>query len=178
MLKEVAKDYIRSCLLEAKWLKEGYMPTVEEYVSNAWVTVAQALMIARSYVGMGDLVTELIDDIATHREEQERDHIPSCIECYIKETGALEEEACEFFSKQVEDAWKVINQESLRPTKVPFPLVMPTINLTRVGHVIYGDNDLLMLGKKWLTTSNRFLFTQLFKIIVLMTNIVAPYVCL
>lgn len=34
------------------------MPTLEEYMSNAMVTVGQALMIARSYVGRGDMVTE------------------------------------------------------------------------------------------------------------------------
>ncbi|KAK1422841.1 hypothetical protein QVD17_18130 [Tagetes erecta] len=160
--KEMAKKYVRSLLVEAKWLKEGYMPTLEEYMSNAVVTVGQALMIARSYVGRDEMVTEdtfkwvatdppivkasclifrLMDDITSHEEEQKRNHIPSCVECYIKETGASEEEACEFFSKQVEDAWKVINQESLRPTHVPFPLLMPPINFARICDVLYIDND-------------------------------------
>nr|GEV27659.1 (E)-beta-farnesene synthase-like [Tanacetum cinerariifolium] len=146
-IKEMAKEYTRSLLLEAKWLKEGYMPTLEEYMSNSLVTGGYALMTARSYVGReDDVVTEdafkwvathpplvkatciilrLMDDIATHKEEQERVHIASSIECYRKETGASEEEACEFFLKQVEDAWKVMNRESLRPTNVPFPLVIP-----------------------------------------------------
>ncbi|KAI7755338.1 hypothetical protein M8C21_029638 [Ambrosia artemisiifolia] len=81
------KEYTRSLFQEAKWLKEGYIPTLDEYMSNALISVAQALMIARSYVGRSDMVTEetfrwvatnppivkasclifrLMDDITTH----------------------------------------------------------------------------------------------------------------
>nr|GEV55190.1 hypothetical protein [Tanacetum cinerariifolium] len=74
------------------------------------------------------------------REEQERGHVASCIECYQKETGASEKEAYNFFSKQVEDAWKVIKR-ALRPTNVPFPLVSPIINLARVAEATYRGND-------------------------------------
>nr|QYL01197.1 terpene synthase 7 [Stevia rebaudiana] len=161
-VKEAAKDFVRSGLLEAKWLKEGYKPTLDEYISNASITIGQHVIIARSYVGRGDMVTEetfrwlatypplvkssslifrLMDDLVTHQREQERDHIPSCIECYIKETGASKEEACVFFAKQVEDAWKVINRASLRPTDIPFSLLSPIINITSVIHVFYGGND-------------------------------------
>ncbi|GJS88870.1 (E)-beta-farnesene synthase-like protein [Tanacetum coccineum] len=162
-IREMAKEYTRSLLLEAKWVKEGYMPTLDEFMSNSLVTCGYALMTARSYVARDDdLVTEdafkwlathpplvkatckilrLMNDIATHKEEQERVHIASSIECYRKETGASEEEACEFFLKQVEDAWKVMNRESLRPTNVPFPLVIPPINLARVIDTLYKDND-------------------------------------
>ncbi|KAI3824651.1 hypothetical protein L1987_06118 [Smallanthus sonchifolius] len=161
-VKEKAKEYTRSLLLEAKWLKDGHIPTLEEYLTNSLVTIGQPLLISRSYFGRDNMVTNetftwlatypplvkasslilrLMDDIVTHEEEQERGHVPSCIECYRKETGASEEEACEFFSKQVEDAWKVINRESLRPTDVPFLLVMPAINSARVAHALYKDHD-------------------------------------
>ncbi|GJU10886.1 E-beta-farnesene synthase 1 [Tanacetum coccineum] len=153
-----AKKVVRNYLVEAKWLKEGYIPTLEEYMSVSMVTSTYGLMIARSYVGRGDIVTEdsfkwvsryppivkascvilrLMDDI----EEQERGHIASSIECYAKESGASEEEACVFISKKVEDAWKVINKESLKPTDVPFSLVMPAINLARMCEVLYNVND-------------------------------------
>ncbi|KAI3824652.1 hypothetical protein L1987_06119 [Smallanthus sonchifolius] len=161
-VKEKAKEYTRSLLLEAKWLKDGHIPTLEEYLTNSLVTIGQPLMISRSYVGRDDMVTNetftwlatypllvkasslilrLMDDIVTHEVEQERGHVPSCIECYRKETGASEEEACEFFSKQVEDVWKVINRESLKPTDVPFLLVMPAINFAHVAHALYKDHD-------------------------------------
>nr|GEX42305.1 E-beta-farnesene synthase 1 [Tanacetum cinerariifolium] len=83
----------------------------------------------------------IMDEIVSHKKEQERGHVASSIECYQAETGASEEEAVEYFSKQVEDAWKVINRESLRPTGFPFPLVMPEINLARVIDTTYKGND-------------------------------------
>nr|ADT64306.1 E-beta-farnesene synthase 1 [Artemisia annua] len=161
-VKEMAKELVRNYLVEARWLKEGYMPTLEEYMSVSMVTGTYGLMIARSYVGRGDIVTEdtfkwvssyppiikascvivrLMDDIVSHKEEQERGHVASSIECYSKESGASEEEACEYISGKVEDAWKVINRESLRPTAVPFPLLMPAINLARMCEVLYSVND-------------------------------------
>ncbi|GJU98334.1 (E)-beta-farnesene synthase-like protein [Tanacetum coccineum] len=161
-VKEMAKELVRNYLVEARWLKEGYMPTLEEYMSVSMVTGTYGLMIARSYVGRGDIVTEdtfkwvssyppiikascvivrLMDDIVSHKEEQERGHVASSIECYSKESGASEEEACKYISKKVEDAWKVINRESLRPTAVPFPLLMPAINLARMCEVLYSVND-------------------------------------
>nr|GEW66901.1 E-beta-farnesene synthase 1 [Tanacetum cinerariifolium] len=83
----------------------------------------------------------ITDDIVSHKKEQERGHVASSIECYQAETGASEEETVEYFSKQVEDAWKVIIRESLQPTGFPFPLVMPAINLARVIDTTYKGND-------------------------------------
>nr|GEZ56483.1 E-beta-farnesene synthase 1 [Tanacetum cinerariifolium] len=82
----------------------------------------------------------ITDDIVSHKKEQERGHVASSIECYQAETGASEEETVEYFSKQVEDAWKVIIRESLQPTGFPFPLVMPAINLARVIDTTYKGN--------------------------------------
>nr|GEW43501.1 E-beta-farnesene synthase 1 [Tanacetum cinerariifolium] len=160
-VKEMAKELVRNYLVEARWLKEGDMPTLE-YMSVSMVTGTYGLMIARSYVGRDDIITEdtfklvssyppiikascvivrLMDDIVSHEEEQERGHVASSIECYSKESGASEEEACEYISRKVEDAWKVINRESLRPTAIPFPLLMPAINLARMCEVLYSVND-------------------------------------
>ncbi|KAJ0444427.1 putative beta-farnesene synthase [Helianthus annuus] len=160
---EMAKEVLENNLVEAKWLKEGYMPTLEEYMSVSMKTCTYGLMIARSFVGRVDnmvtedtfkwvatyppivkaacLVLRLMDDITTHKEEQERGHVASSIECYQKETGASEKEACEFISNMVEDAWKVINRESLRPTNIPFSLLPSTINFARACDVIYKVND-------------------------------------
>ncbi|KAJ0778808.1 putative beta-farnesene synthase [Helianthus annuus] len=162
-VKKLMKEFTRSLLVEAKWTKERYTPTSKEYMSNSLVTSTYPLIIGESYVGRGDnMVTEdsfkwaashpplvkaassvirLMDDIVTHKKEQERNHVASSIECYQKETGASEEEAYEYSLKQVEDAWKVINRESLRPTDVPFPLVNIIINLARLAHETYKHND-------------------------------------
>ncbi|KAD3641182.1 hypothetical protein E3N88_30406 [Mikania micrantha] len=162
-VKELVKELTENYLMEAKWLKDGYVPSLEEYMSVSMVTGAYGLIVGRSYVGRSDdkvnedsfkwvatyppivkassKIVRLMNDIASHKEEQERGHVASSVECYRNETGASEKEACEYILKQVEDAWKVINQESLRPTEVPFPLLMPAINLARMADVLYDVGD-------------------------------------
>lgn len=44
--------------MEAKWLKDGHKPTLEEYMSVSMMTCAHGMILARSYVGRGDTVTE------------------------------------------------------------------------------------------------------------------------
>ena len=73
--------------------------------------------------------------------EQKREHVASAIECYMKQYGASEEEAYDEFQKQVVDAWRDINEEFLRPTVVPMPLLMCVLNLSRVMDVIYTGGD-------------------------------------
>ncbi|KAI3711046.1 hypothetical protein L2E82_40850 [Cichorium intybus] len=159
-VKELMKDYTRNLLVEAKWLKEGYMPTLEEHMSVSLVTCAYALMIATSYIGRGDvteyfkwvstyppivkascLILRIMDDIAAHKEEQDRNNVVSSVKCHKNKFGVSGEDACESLSQKVENAWKVINRESLRPTQIPLPLLTPAINLARVCDVLYKVND-------------------------------------
>ncbi|KAK1438391.1 hypothetical protein QVD17_04199 [Tagetes erecta] len=161
-MKEMIKEYTRNLLIEAKWANERYVPTVEEHMSVTMVTCAYAMIITKCYVHGDDSVTEetfkwvstyppivkasclilrFMDDIATHKEEQERNHVASSVECYMKEYGISEEQTHELLSKQVEDYWKVINQESLKPTLVSRALLVPPTNLARVCHVLYTRGD-------------------------------------
>ncbi|KAM0059721.1 putative beta-farnesene synthase [Helianthus debilis subsp. tardiflorus] len=151
--KEMVKEYTRNLLIEAKWVNDRYIPTFEEYMSVAIVSVGYPLMIMLSYVHRDDLVTEdtfkwlsnyppivkaaslifrLMDDIAT----------PSSVECYMKEYEVSKEHTHELFSKLIEDNWKVINKGSLRPTHILGPLLMSPINFVRVCDILYtcGDN--------------------------------------
>ncbi|KAI3812653.1 hypothetical protein L1987_17365 [Smallanthus sonchifolius] len=125
--KEMVKEYTRNLLIEAKWTNERYIPTVEEHMSVTMVTVGYALMIMKSYVFGDELVTEdtfkwvsnyppivkasclivrLMDDIATHKKEQERNHVASSVECYMKQYGISEEQTLELFSKLVKQSGK------------------------------------------------------------------------
>jgi (-)-germacrene D synthase len=73
--------------------------------------------------------------------EQERDHVVSGIECYMKLHGVSKQEVHEEFRKQVVNAWKDINKECVRPTEVPVPLLMRVLNLARVMDLLYKDED-------------------------------------
>lgn len=160
--KEAMKNLAKSYFLEAKWLHEDYVPPFEEYMDVASITAAYPMLVTSTFVVMGDIVTtemldwvftlpkivkastiisRLMDDIVGHKDEQERGHVASSIECYMKQYGASEEEAIEELKKQLTDAWKDINEECLNPTPVPKPLVARILNYARVIAVLYKDVD-------------------------------------
>ncbi|KDP39028.1 hypothetical protein JCGZ_00785 [Jatropha curcas] len=87
------------------------------------------------------IVCRLMDDITSHTFEQKREQVASAVECYIKQHGGSEEEVEKLFRKEIRNAWKDINEECLKPTPVPMPLLERVLNLTRAMDVIYKDED-------------------------------------
>ncbi|NP_001268015.1 (-)-germacrene D synthase-like [Vitis vinifera] len=160
--KELMKKQIQSYFVEAKWSNQGYIPTFDEYMSNGVVSGCCSLLIATSFVGMGDIVTKesfqwvlsrptmigasqiicrLMDDMASHEFEQKRVHVASSVECYMKQYGVSKQEAYDELNKQVVKAWKDINQECLKPTPVLMPIITRVLNIARMMNILYKDGD-------------------------------------
>lgn len=160
MMKAGCQAYFR----EAKWLHEKYIPTYDEYMETANVTLGYSLLTGVAFLGMGRLATDeafqwasqtvgliknaciigrLISDIASHKSERKRNHIASAVECYMAQYGVSEEKATVELYKEVEEAWKNLNKDMFRPTKFSRPLQILVINLTRVLEVFYrlGDDE-------------------------------------
>ncbi|KAJ0102369.1 hypothetical protein Patl1_04328 [Pistacia atlantica] len=156
------KILVRNYFNEAKWCDKKYVPTIEEYLSVALLTGGHLTLAATSFVGMGDVVTEesfdwvisnpkivkassiigrLMDDIAGHKDEQKRAHVASAVECYMNQHNVSEEEAVKLLRELVEDAWKDINEEFIKPAAVPMPLLERVLNLTRVIDLLYKEDD-------------------------------------
>ncbi|KAF3662929.1 (E,E)-germacrene B synthase [Capsicum annuum] len=74
------------------------------------------------------------------QHEQQREHGASFIECYLKEYGASEQEACDEALRQIANAWKDINVEYLRATKVPTFVLKPVLNLSRLVYILQKDD--------------------------------------
>lgn len=55
--------------------------------------------------------------------------------------GATEEEAITELTKQVNDAWKDMNEGWIDPTAIPMVLMVRILNLARVIEVIYKCED-------------------------------------
>ncbi|XP_030525206.2 (-)-germacrene D synthase-like [Rhodamnia argentea] len=157
---EAMKRQARCYFAEAKWLHQQHKPTMDEYMSIAQVSSGYPLLAITSFVGMPETVTKddldwlfndpkilkastvicrLMDDLSTHKFEQSRQHADSAMQCYMRQHGVTEREAENDLRKQVEDAWKDMNEECLRPTAVAMPLLMGILNLTRVMDVLYKD---------------------------------------
>ncbi|XVF70503.1 hypothetical protein PTKIN_Ptkin11bG0167000 [Pterospermum kingtungense] len=156
------KNQVIAYFVEAEWFHNQHMPTLEEYMPIALVTSAYPMLANTSFVGMGDVATEvafewlfsdpkmvkasaivyrLMDDIVSHKFEQKRGHVASAVECYMTQHGATEEEAVRVFNKQITNAWKAINEECLYPTTVPMPLLVRLLNLAPVINVVYKTED-------------------------------------
>nr|BAJ46125.1 sesquiterpene synthase [Toona sinensis] len=160
--KEAMKILVRGYHDESKWFHNNYIPTMEEYMRVALVTSAYTMLTTSSFLGMDNIVTKetfdwvfsgpkiirasetisrLMDDVKSHKFEQERGHAASAVECYMEQHGVSEQEVCKEFYQQVGNAWKDINQDFLKPTDVPMTILMRVLNLARVIDVVYKEGD-------------------------------------
>nr|XP_019702730.1 alpha-humulene synthase isoform X3 [Elaeis guineensis] len=73
--------------------------------------------------------------------EQERNHVSSAVQCYIKEHGASVQGACEKLLGMIEEEWKILNNECLNMTAMPKSLIMPIINNARTIETMYRKSD-------------------------------------
>uniref|UniRef100_A0A2N9FG29 Terpene synthase N-terminal domain-containing protein n=1 Tax=Fagus sylvatica TaxID=28930 RepID=A0A2N9FG29_FAGSY len=115
-------------------------------LSLAWVTSLQKeafdwIFSNPKIITASSVIGRLMDDIKSHKFEQERGHAASAVECYMKQHGVSEQVVHDELKRQVDDAWKDINEECMRPTVVPMPLLMRVLNLARVIDVIYKESD-------------------------------------
>ncbi|KAI3510524.1 hypothetical protein L1887_17587 [Cichorium endivia] len=161
-VKEAMKEYIRSYMVEAKWAHDRYIPTMEEHKEVTYISTAFIFALAATFAAMGDVITDetfqwlftnphivkaccglsrVMDDIATHKDEQERTHVASVIECYMKEFDVTEEHVYGVFNEKVEDTWKEMNKESIMCKDVKMPIIRRVINLGRGMDVLYKNKD-------------------------------------
>ncbi len=74
--------------------------------------------------------------------EQERGHVASAVECYMKKHGLTDEEASHELRKQVDDAWKDMYEELLHRTIViPTKLLIRILNCMRMLDIWYEELD-------------------------------------
>ncbi|XP_006356724.1 (E,E)-germacrene B synthase-like [Solanum tuberosum] len=157
------KKLVRAYFKEAQWLNDdNHIPKYEEHMEISLVSAAYMMGSTTSLVGMEEfiskdtfewlmneplivraasLISRAMNDIVGHEVEQERGHVASIIECYMKEYGASKQEAYIKFQKEVSTAWKDINKEFFRPTKVPMFVLERVLNLTRVIDTLYKEED-------------------------------------
>ncbi|CAK9141785.1 unnamed protein product [Ilex paraguariensis] len=160
--QEAFKEIVMGYEIEANWCNKGYKATFDEYMSNGLITGGHLMLGFASLLGMGEvanveafewmqnkpkvlvaanIIGRLINDIASHEEEDQRVHVATGVECYLKAYGVSKEEAIDELYRMIANAWKDINQECLRPTPVPMAILMRVLNLTRFLEVVYKDGD-------------------------------------
>ncbi|CAL0323291.1 unnamed protein product [Lupinus luteus] len=118
-------------MTEARWLNCKYIPTTEEYINISLVSSGYPLLMTTSYIGMGEIATEKIFKWVTNESK------------FVKASTTFARLMDDIVSNEriITNAWKDINEECLRPTKVAKPFVMRILNLARFADVIYKGQD-------------------------------------
>ncbi|KAF2309601.1 hypothetical protein GH714_004160 [Hevea brasiliensis] len=161
-VKEEFKNLLRSYRMEAQWFNEGYVPTFDVYLQNGSESSGYSLVVAAGFIGMEKIagikeyqwlqsnpkivkalkvLGRLENDIVSHQAEQKRGDSASSVECYMKEHDVLEKNAVEEILKICANAWKDINEECMKPTALPSPILQLLVNLARITEVFYRFDD-------------------------------------
>uniref|UniRef100_A0A7N0V0V1 Uncharacterized protein n=1 Tax=Kalanchoe fedtschenkoi TaxID=63787 RepID=A0A7N0V0V1_KALFE len=180
---ELMKIVMQAYLKEAKWCHlDDYIPTTEEYLSVSLLTACQALFAVTGFSCLSDpyvpevviqwtasnpkiiqaanYIGRVMGDVASHKFEQMRKHVPSVVECYMREHGATEEETVGVMSGEIRKRWKDINEACINPpTGIPLPCMRRVRNLGPILDVLYKERDLFTDAKAMKDTVS-FLLTK------------------
>ncbi|KAK7324634.1 hypothetical protein VNO77_28356 [Canavalia gladiata] len=159
--KKAFCNLIKSYMVEAKWCHEGYIPTYDEYKVNGVLTSVIPFMLP-SFISFQDFATEhvfdwifsnpniikaasvigrVLDDMASHKFEQQRVHVASAVECCMKQYKISKEEAYDLIHREVEDCWKIINEEYLNPNDIPKSVLDCVVNVARMCEFSYENHQ-------------------------------------
>ncbi|KAI7735148.1 hypothetical protein M8C21_030173, partial [Ambrosia artemisiifolia] len=150
--------------VEAKWNHSDYMPTLEDYLDNAWQSVSGVLILTHGYLLMnpdankdvtessmekfGDLfkwssmIFRLYNDLATSSDEMDRGKSVNAISCYMHEHNVCEEVAREYIKTLIDKAWRrMIEARVACSDDSKDPFIDMAINLARISHCTYQFGD-------------------------------------
>ncbi|XP_031279517.1 terpene synthase 10-like [Pistacia vera] len=161
-LKKSWTDLSKAYLLEAKWYKNGYTPTLKEYMDNAWNSISAPVILIHTYfsstnplpkepmkyfeeysdiIKWSSIILRLANDMGTSSYEIARGDTPKSINCYMHETGASEEEAREHIQKMIAATWMKMNRDRLGNPYFPETFVTAAMNLGRTAQCVYQYGD-------------------------------------
>ncbi|XP_044461392.1 terpene synthase 10-like [Mangifera indica] len=161
-LKKTWADLCKSFLLEAKWHHDGHIPTLAEYMNNAWISISGPVLLVHAYFLATDPITEetiecleeysniirwssmilrLADDLGTASDEMEKGDVAKSIQCYMHETGASEEDGREHIGEMVAATWLKMNRDRLENPHLSTTFIDIAMNLGRMAQCIYQHGD-------------------------------------
>ncbi|XP_038904196.1 sesquiterpene synthase-like [Benincasa hispida] len=161
--KEAMKRQCRAYLEEAKWFNEEYVPTIEEYMKFGVISIANYVLASVCFLALGNVASEevfqwvqgepmllkaagviarLMNDITSHKFEQERGHVVTAVQCYMKQYEATKGEAIAELKRQVVEAWKDLIEDYIKLCgKFPNVILHLGLNLTRAANFYYKERD-------------------------------------
>ncbi|KAG7563536.1 Terpene synthase metal-binding domain [Arabidopsis suecica] len=166
LLKKSWADLCRTYLVEAKWYKRGYKPSLEEYMQNAWVSISAPTILIHFYCVFSDQISiqnlktlcqhpqhivrcsatvlRLANDLGTSSSELARGDVLKSVQCYMHETGASEETARDRVQQMISDTWDDMNYETKTARSSSLlsrGFVEAAMNLARMSQCMYQYGD-------------------------------------
>ncbi|KAF5938060.1 hypothetical protein HYC85_025566 [Camellia sinensis] len=138
-LKEQGLHIISHLKKVAKWYYNGYTPTFEEYMKNAWISISGPVILVHAYCFDSKSVTKeaseclLENDLGTSSDELQRGDVPKSIQCYMHETGAPENDAREHMKYLIGETWKKMNEDGAANSLFTKTFIGNAMNLARMA---------------------------------------------
>ncbi|KAF3965016.1 hypothetical protein CMV_010758 [Castanea mollissima] len=161
-LKKGWTDFCNALFVEAKWYNMGYTPSLQEYLSNGWISSTAPLLLVHEFFSMGHEVTNgmedfleknqeivynismiirLCNDLGTSVAERARGDVPSSILCYMREADVSEEIAQKHIEDMINKSWKKINAQCFNQLPMLQSFVNIATNNARGAHSLYQYGD-------------------------------------
>ncbi|XP_044461395.1 terpene synthase 10-like [Mangifera indica] len=161
-LKKAWTDLCKIYLLEAKRYHSGHIPTLAEYMNNAWISVTGPLLLVHAYFLDTDPLTKeaiecleeysniicwsstilrLANDLGTSSDELERGDVAKSIQCYMHETGASEADGREHIGEMIAATWMKMNRDRLENPHLSTTFIDIAMNLGRMAQCMYQHGD-------------------------------------
>ncbi|KAL8248364.1 hypothetical protein R6Q59_005232 [Mikania micrantha] len=163
ILTKVWGDFCEALFVEAKWTQSSYIPTLEEYLDNAWRSVSGVVILTHAYFLMNQdhktdpieslekchdlfkwssVIFRLNNDLATSMDEINRGKSANAISCYMQENSVSEEVAREYINTLIDKAWEKMIEARVSCSKnLADTFVDVVINLARISHCTYQHGD-------------------------------------
>ncbi|KAK1556255.1 hypothetical protein Q3G72_001561 [Acer saccharum] len=159
---EISPEFCKALFVETKWYNEGYTPTLQEYLSNAWISSSGTVLAVHSIFSImnepteemahfldknqdlvynSSLIIRLCNDLATSAAELERGDVASSILCYMREANVSEEVARNHIKAMISETWTKNNGQCFSRSPLLQSFVNITTNFARVAHSLYQYED-------------------------------------
>ncbi|XP_071687884.1 10-epi-juneol synthase-like [Rutidosis leptorrhynchoides] len=164
--QELARGYHQ----EAEWRHNLQVPSFDDYIENGLITSTYNVFSVSFLMGMGDIVNEevvawyeshpkilkaldllgrLYNDVTSFKFERQRAQKQiTSVDAYMNTFGVEENEAVDEIKKMLENAWKDINEECLKPTKFSMEILSIFLNLARMTDFVYRYMDTFTFPEK------------------------------
>ncbi|OIW05559.1 hypothetical protein TanjilG_23345 [Lupinus angustifolius] len=115
-IKKAWIEFCKALFEEAKWYSMEYIPSLKEYLSNAWIS-------------------------SSGSAERERGDAASSILCYMNEMEVSEDKARKHIEEMINNAWKKINWYGTNGVGSMEPFITQARNAARMAHTLYQNGD-------------------------------------